>query len=437
MLPLVALIGRPNVGKSTLFNRLLKQRKSLTHDRPGVTRDSIFADMVIEETRFSLVDTGGIVFESPEEIEDEIFAQAREAMEAADLILHVVDGREGLTPLDEEVAHYLRQRGKDVLVVVNKVDGAELEDVLLADFHTLGVSLLAVSSAHGYGMNELSATLESRMAGRSPQEEAKEGRGLCLAVLGRPNAGKSSTVNALLGKKRLIVNAEAGTTRDSVDVILEKNGKSYTFIDTAGIRRKTRVLDDLERFSVLRALQAGKRADVVIFVLDALKGVVAQDKKLLAFLVKEHIPFIVAVNKIDMIPRREVQKLKTGFEDELRFCSHVPMVYTSAVTRAGLGGLLPLAEKLWEQCNIRISTGELNRLVSLATQRHQPPSTKGRRPKIYYMTQPTTCPPTFVFFVNDKTLMKDSYTKYLENQLRKLFGLSMTPVRILYRSSHG
>ena len=321
-------------------------------------------------------------------------------------------------------------------LIVNKVDGAELEDMLLAEFHALGVPLMAVSSAHGFGMNDLAATLEERMEVFAAEVEEKP-QGLCLAVLGRPNAGKSSTVNALLGKSRLIVSPVAGTTRDSVDVTLERGGKSYTFIDTAGIRRRAKISDDLERFSVLRALQSGKRADVVVFVIDALKGVVAQDKKLLAYLVKEHIPFILAVNKIDLVPRKDIQKLKTAIGDEVRFCSHVPVVYTSTVTRAGLGGILPLAEKLFEQCNVRVATGELNRLVSLATQRHQPPSTKGRRAKIYYMTQPTTCPPTFVFFVNDKTLMKDSYTKYLENQLRKLFGLSMTPVRILYRSSHG
>ncbi len=437
LLPLVALIGRPNVGKSTLFNRLLKKRVSITHDMPGVTRDSIFCTVRGEERLYTLVDTGGIVPDSSDEIEMDIFQQAREAMENADLILFVVDGRQGLHPQDEQVSQYLRQSGREVRVVVNKVDGPEQEEALSAEFYALGFPLHCVSAAQGFGMGDLREVIESvlPLAG-ADGETAQAARGLKIALLGRPNAGKSSTINALLGKKRLMVSSEAGTTRDCVDVAVERGGKVYTFVDTAGVRRKSRVTESLEYFSVVHALQAARRADVVVLVLDVMSGVVGQDKRLLSFLDAEKIPFVILVNKIDLLTKDQLAQAKKGLTEDFAFCAHVPVLYASSVSMAGLGGLLPLVDKLWEQCGRRLGTGELNRLVKLVAERHQPPVVGGRRGKIYYMTQAETRPPTFVFFVNDENLFGGSYVRYLENQLRKVFLLDKTPVRMVFRSSH-
>jgi GTP-binding protein len=436
-LPLVALIGRPNVGKSTLFNRLIKRRVSITHDMAGVTRDSIYSEVRGFERSYVLVDTGGLVPDSSDEIEMNIFDQAREAMAGADLILFVVDGRAGLHPQDEQVGQYLRQWGKEVRVVVNKVDGPEQEETLAAEFYALGFPLQCASSAHGFGMGDLRDVIEASLpeaGGESPEKEAE--KGLKIALLGRPNAGKSSTINAIVGRKRLMVSSSAGTTRDCVDVTLERDGKVYTFIDTAGVRRKSRVTDSLEYFSVVHSLQAAKKADVVVLVLDIVSGVVGQDKRLLSFLDSEKIPFVILVNKIDLMPKDQLTRAKRDLTDQFAFCAHVPVLYSSTVSMAGLGGLLPLVEKLWEQCAARVSTGELNRLVKLVMERHQPPVIGGRRGKIYYMTQADSRPPTFVFFVNDEKLFGGSYVRYLENQLRKVFRMDKTPIRMVFRSSH-
>ncbi|NCC26141.1 MAG: ribosome biogenesis GTPase Der, partial [Deltaproteobacteria bacterium] len=436
------LIGRPNVGKSTLFNRLLRQNKSLTHDLPGVTRDLIYGE-VRGDRDFALVDTGGLVLDDlgatpgrSDDFMDEIFAQAREAIASAAVILLVVDGREGLTPLDEALASFLRQSNKDILLVVNKVDGAEQADMRLADFYALGLPSCPASAAHGFGTTELLERLGDMLPADTDTEDDKSPHGLRIAVLGRPNVGKSSVVNALLGKDRLIVSDLAGTTRDSVDVQLERDGKIYTFVDTAGLRRRTKIDDVLERFSTIRSIQAAKQADVVVLMIDALTGVVAQDKKLLSFLDRSGTAFVVAVNKVDLVPRAAVQTLRKNLEDELRFCAHVPVVLTSSVTRAGLGGLLPLLENLNAQCGLRIGTGQLNRLLQDSLTRHQPPVVKRRRAKFYYLTQPSTHPPTFVFFVNDPALIKTEYARFLERQIRKSFRLTMAPIRMAFRSSH-
>lgn len=436
LLPLVALVGRPNVGKSTLFNRLIKKRVSITHDMPGVTRDSIFCEVSGESRSYTVVDTGGIVPNSSDEIELDIFEQAREAMENADLILFVVDGRGGLHPQDEQVAQFLRQSGREVRVVVNKVDGAEQEELMAADFFALGFPMTAVSASHGFGMGELREVIEASLPPMEPGETDVQPGGLKIALLGRPNAGKSSTINALAGKKRLIVSPEAGTTRDCVDVSVERGGKVYTFVDTAGVRRKSKVTDSLEYFSVVRAFQAARRADVVVLVLDVVSGVVGQDKRLLSFLDEEKIPFVIVLNKIDLLTKDQLAKARKELVQEFAFCAHVPVLFTSSVSMAGLGGLLPLVEKLWEQCAQRVTTGELNRLVKMVTERHQPPVMGGRRGKIYYMTQADSRPPTFVFFVNDDKLFAGSYVRYLENQLRKVFRLDKTPIRMIFRSSH-
>ncbi|WP_457570473.1 ribosome biogenesis GTPase Der [Desulfovulcanus sp.] len=439
MLPFVVIAGRPNVGKSTLFNRLIGKNKALTHDRPGVTRDRIYGEVRKGGTPFALVDTGGLILDADsvsEGIEKEILAQTHEAIESADLVLLVVDAREGINPLDEQLAEMLRQSNKPVHLVVNKVDGLEKKDVLVSDFYGLGFDLTPVSAAHGHNISQLLEDIRAKLPLGEIEEDAQDrAPGLRLCLLGRPNVGKSSMINALVGENRLIVSPVAGTTRDSVDVILERDSKLYTFVDTAGVRKKRRIRDTLERFSVLMSLKSSKRAQVVFLLLDALEGVLAQDKKLLSFLDREKTPFIVVVNKIDLIPRSKIAQLKEYFRQELKFCSHAPIVYTSTISKAGLGSLLPLAEKLWAECQKRVTTGLLNRLIKEATSRHQPPLVKGKRAKFYYMTQASICPPEFVFFVNNKNLIKPSYVRYLERQIRKLFDMNMAPIRIYFRDS--
>lgn len=439
MPPLLALLGRTNVGKSTLFNRMVRKNKALTHDRPGVTRDRIYGEIKTGQRTLAVVDTGGIDPDGRHYPEKDVFAQAREAMEEADLILLVVDGKGGLNPTDEQLLAFIRRSRKPIHLAVNKVDGPELEEGCLTDFYSLGLGMSPVSAAHGYGVNSLVDTLCSLLP-RPEAEAADPGpiqAGLQLALLGRPNVGKSSIINSLLGEKRLIVSPEAGTTRDSVDVTLVKNGREYRFLDTAGIRKKSKVHDSLERFSMLRALKTSKRAQVSILVLDAMQPLSFQDKKLLTFFDREKTPMIIALNKIDLVNAPELAKIKEYFKQELRFCAHAPRIYTSSITKAGLGGILPLAEKLWSECNHRVGTGELNRTLQAVTAKHQPAVVKGRRAKFYYLTQAKTTPPTFVFFLNDHRLVQVNYLKYMEKQIRKHFGFSMAPIQMVLRTSQG
>ncbi len=432
MLPTVVLVGRTNVGKSTLFNRLLRSNKAITHDRNGVTRDRIYGEVRYTPKPFALFDTGGLIFEGEDDIQRGIFRQVQEALIHANLVLFVVDGRAGLTPLDEEVAEFVRRSNKEVILVVNKVDGKEQVDRLVPEFHSLGFEPLPVSAAHGYNI----PFLLNRICEFLPRvEESPRIKGLKIALIGRPNVGKSSIINSFLGEKRLIESPVAGTTRDSIDVILEREGKTYVFVDTAGVRKKSRIKDSLERFSVLRALGSSKRANVTILVVDAIEGITHQDKTLLQYLQRERVPLILAVNKVDLVPREKRGALRTYFESHLRFCSYVPIVFTSTVDKGGLGGILPLAERLWKEVNKRIPTGELNRGLEMALLRHQPPVVKNRRAKFYYLTQVDTIPPTFVFFMNDHTLVRPPYQRYLENQIRKIFGFKMSPLSLIFRTS--
>ena len=433
MLPHVVIVGRPNVGKSTLFNRLIRQNKALVHDQPGVTRDRLYGKVSGSQKDFALVDTGGLVLDSSNRVEEEIHEQVLDALETADLILFAVDGQAGITALDEQLGTMLRQGRGPVHLVINKVDGRERSSFLEGDFYSLGFDFTSISAAHGYNISALLETIESKLP--EGRKEEPHIQGLRLSFLGRPNVGKSSLVNALIGDDRMMVSSLPGTTRDCVDIVLEKNGKRYIFIDTAGVRRRTTIRDELERFSTLRAIMSSKRADVSLLVLDALAGVVAQDKKLLSFLEREKVPAVILVNKIDQVPRDKMGRLKRYFQDQLAFCSYAPVLYTSSISRAGLGRLIPTAEKVLVQSRTRVGTGELNRLIKEAVQGHQPPLVKGRRAKIYYLTQPETSPPEFVFFVNDPRLIKPAYARYLEKQIRRVFHLDMTPIKLFFRSS--
>ncbi|BAH76624.1 ribosome biogenesis GTPase Der [Solidesulfovibrio magneticus] len=438
MPPIVAIVGRPNVGKSTLFNRLTRGRRAITHDLPGVTRDRLEAPAEIEGRFVTLVDTGGMDYEAEESLARQIVEQAEAALVTADVVLFLVDGKAGRTALEDDLAERLRRLGKPVIVAVNKVDGLERVAAMTADFHAWGLPLLAISAAHGQGMAELAEAIAERLPEAEPYDPDAPlvQTVLRLAVLGRPNAGKSSLINALVGESRLIVSDIAGTTRDAVDVVVHQKGKRYLFVDTAGVRKRTRITDGLERYSVAKALSSAKRADVAVVVIDATGGVGVQDKRLISFLDSERKAFLVAVNKTDLVPQKDMLALQKDIARELRMCSHVPVLYMSAAKGKGVAKVLPQAEAIWAECQIRIGTGELNRAMRASLDKHQPPLVNGRRAKFYYLTQAADAPPTFVFFVSDTERVRDSYIKYLENSLRKLFGIATAPVKVVCRASH-
>ncbi|MBU1248228.1 MAG: ribosome biogenesis GTPase Der, partial [Proteobacteria bacterium] len=443
----IAIIGRPNVGKSTLFNRLLRKNLAITHDTPGVTRDRILGTATLSGVTVDFIDTGGMIIGEDNEpgdgltgqgFEAQILQQAKDAMNEADALLMVVDGREGLTQLDQEAAMLIRSSGKPTLLLVNKVDGGELEDQALSEFYALGFEMMAVSASHGFNIHEFRDRVRELAEEFAPPEVEDDGieRGLRIALLGRPNAGKSSMINAITGTSRLIVSDVAGTTRDAVDVTFEKDGTRYTFVDTAGVRRRTNIKAALEHFSVVRSLKSARKADVTVMVVDAVDGLTHQDKRLLDYLIREKTPFILVVNKIDLIPKDADRMLREAFDRELRFADHVPVFYTSALKKVGIAKVLPATEQMVRECATRVGTGQLNRAMEEVLVKHQPPVVKRKRPKFFYMTQADSDVPTFVFFVNDHTIIKPTYVRYIENALRKMFDIHIAPLDVVLRSSH-
>lgn len=432
MLPIVAIVGRPNVGKSTLFNRLLGQRKAIVEDFPGVTRDRNYAEVTRYERPFMLVDTGGFEPVSAERLLVQMREQSQLAVEEADVILFVVDGKEGLTPSDTEVAQLLRREKKPVLYVVNKVDG-ERQEAAAVEFYALGAErFFAVSAAHGRGMDELiDAVLELL-----PQcQVVEESESVRLAVIGRPNVGKSSLVNRLLGSERVVANETAGTTRDSIDTPLVYNRRRYTLIDTAGIRRKGRVSIALEKYSVIQALKAMDRAQIVLMVIDAVEGITDQDLTIAGYADEKGRAVILVVNKWDLLSKdngtlgKYVEKLRMEF----KFLPFAPIIFTSAATGQRVAKIMGEVEKVAEQYFRKVATPLLNRVLEQAIIEHQPPVVKGKRLKFHYMTQIDTAPPTFAIFGNDSSGVHFSYERYLVNRIREGCGLSTVPVRIEFR----
>lgn len=431
--PFVAVVGRPNVGKSTFFNRIAGRRISIVEDTPGVTRDRIYADAEWTGKVFTLIDTGGIDTESTDEILVQMRQQALLAVDIADVILFFVDAKQGLVPADYEVANILRRAGKPVITVVNKVD-TKADEEAAYDFYSLGMdNLFTISSSQGLGIGDLLDAVVENFG--EAQEEA--GESVKVAVVGRPNVGKSSLVNAIIGQQRTIVSETAGTTRDSIDVPITRDGVDYILIDTAGIRKKARIEDkSIERYSVIRSLAAVKRADVVIVMIDALDGITEQDVKIAGFVHEEGKPCVIAVNKWDTVEKdtHTADLYDRSIEEDLSFMSYARPVYISAKTGQRLGKLFEMLLSAKENSQRRISTGLLNDCISEAVTAVSPPTDKGRSLKIYYSTQVSTVPPYFVLFVNDSRLMHFSYLRYLENYLRKTFDFSGTPVRLVVRN---
>lgn len=431
---LIAIVGRPNVGKSTLFNKLIGQRMSIVDDTPGVTRDRIYAKGEWLDREFMLVDTGGIEPDSKDIILSQMREQAQLAIDSADAIILVTDIKTGVTASDESVAQMLQKSGKPVVLCVNKCDRLGDDPPEIYEFYNLGLGdPIAVSSVHGHGTGDLLDAVFEKMPDESREESDSEI--LKVAVIGKPNAGKSSLINKILGEKRMIVSDIAGTTRDAVDSMVTRGEKQYLFIDTAGIRRKSKVNDNLERYSVLRAYMAVDRADVCVIMIDAEEGFTEQDSKIAGYAHEQGKACVIAVNKWDLIDKdgKTMQQFTKKLEVDFSFMSYAPFVFISAKTGQRIDKLFHLIDYTSEQNARRISTGKLNELLSYATARVQPPSDKGKRLKVYYMTQPSVKPPTFVCFCNNKELFHFSYQRYLENQIRDAFGLDGTPIRFLVR----
>lgn len=432
--PIVAIVGRPNVGKSTLFNKLVGKRLAIVEDTPGVTRDRLYGNAEWLGREFLLIDTGGIEPHTDDGLLLHMRQQAQIAIDTADVILFVTDVRSGVTAQDADIAPMLLRSGKPLLLVVNKVDSVGDTPVEVYDFYSLGLGeVYPVSSVHGHGTGDL---LDAVIQHFPPAEaEEEEDDRIPVAIIGRPNVGKSSLVNRILGEDRMIVRDEAGTTRDAVDSAVDNEYGSFTFIDTAGLRRRSKVEDGVERYSVLRSLAAVERARVAVILIDATEGFSEQDSKVAGFAHEQGKACIIAVNKWDAIEKddKTMDKERKKLEHDFSFMKYAPIIFISAQTGQRLGKLMELISYVDKQNAMRITTGVLNKILADATARVQPPTDRGKRLKIYYMTQVSTRPPTFACFINDKKLFHFSYERYLENQIRETFGLQGTPIRILSR----
>ena len=432
--PLVAVVGRPNVGKSTFFNRIIGKRLSIVEDTPGVTRDRIYAETEWNGVNFALIDTGGIEPSTADVILSQMREQAQIAMEMSDVILFMVDGKEGMTSADREVANMLYRTGKKVVLVVNKIDTGKVTDDIY-DFYELGLGIpYPVSSANMLGLGEVLDEVVEGIRELGEQEEEEES--IQVAVIGKPNVGKSSLVNKLLGEDRVIVSNIAGTTRDSIDSPFEYNGKKFTLIDTAGIRRRSKVNENIERYSVIRAIAAIERSDVCVLMIDAQEGVTEQDKKIAGLAHEAGKGVIIVVNKWDLI-EKETNTMKQFTKDirnELVYLSYAPVLFISVVTGQRVDKLMDLVISVEEQCGKRVPTGVLNTLISDAILMNQPPSDKGKKLKIYYASQVGVKPPLFSFKINDRELMHFSYARYLENRIREGFGFEGTPIKFVFRA---
>ena len=432
--PIVAVVGRPNVGKSTLFNKLVGQRLAIVEDTPGVTRDRIFGECEWQNREFLLVDTGGIDPNEADGILAHIRQQAQVAIDAADCIIMVTDINAGVTAQDRDVAAMLMRSGKPVVLAVNKCDKVGEPPLELYDFYSLGLGeVFPVSSVHGHGTGDLLDAVCAHLP--DAQDGAEEDERITVAVIGRPNVGKSSLLNYILGEERMIVANEAGTTRDAIDSRVDNQYGSFVFTDTAGLRKRGKVESGVERYSVLRSLAAVERSRVCVIMIDAVEGFTEQDSKVAGYAHEQGKACIIAVNKWDAVEKddKTMDAVRKKLMNDFSFMSYAPIIFISAKTGQRVDRLFQLIKYVDEQNALRVTTGMLNELLAQATARVQPPSDKGRRLKIYYMTQISTRPPTFVCFVNRKDLFHFSYQRYIENQIRETFGLEGTPVRLIVR----
>ncbi|MDE5943878.1 MAG: ribosome biogenesis GTPase Der [Clostridia bacterium] len=428
--PLIAIVGRPNVGKSTFFNKIVGRKISITEDRPGVTRDRLYADSEWRGKAFSMVDTGGIEMRSEDVMWKEIKKQAEVAIDTAQVILFFVDGKEGLTTSDYDVADMLRRSKKPVILVVNKID--EYSEEKIFEFYSLGLGEpYPVSAEHGTGLGDVLDEAVSWFE----KVEAVEDDSIKIAVVGKPNAGKSSLVNRLLGFERSIVTDIAGTTRDAIDTKFTYGDKNYTIIDTAGIRKKSKVEDDVEYYSVMRAFDAVRRADVCLLVVDSVDGLTEQDTKIIGYVHEAGKPSVIVMNKWDLIEKdtNTINKFEAKLKEDLKFMDYFKSIYISAKTGQRAEKILALVDEVYAHSNYRIQTGILNDVISDAVRANEPPSYNGRRLKVYYSSQVSVAPPTIVLFVNSVDLLHFSYQRFLENTLRKSFDFSGTPIKILTR----